>query len=55
MLDSSITKFNTADNGYAKNFEAYQRVIKKRAEAAFSKFADWEFGNIRKYTDGDFL
>jgi chitinase len=54
MLDGSMTKYNAADNGYAKNFEAYQRVIKKSAEAAFSKFADWEFGNIRKYTDCDF-
>jgi chitinase len=41
MLDSSMTKYNDADNGYAKNFEAYQRVIQKNAEAAFSKFADW--------------
>ncbi|CAN9331814.1 unnamed protein product [Alternaria alternata] len=54
MLDGSITKYNDADNGYDKNFEAYQRVIKKSAEAAFKKFADWEFGNIRKYTDCDF-
>ncbi|CAN9326084.1 unnamed protein product [Alternaria alternata] len=54
MLDGSITKYNDADNGYDKNFEAYERVIKKSAEAAFKKFADWEFGNIRKYTDCDF-
>jgi chitinase len=54
MLDSSMTKYNDADNGYAKNFEAYQRVIQKNAEAAFSKFADWEFGKMRKYTDCDF-
>ncbi|KAH7400548.1 chitinase [Phaeosphaeria sp. MPI-PUGE-AT-0046c] len=54
MLDGSMTKYNAADNGYDKNFEAYQRVMKKSAEAAFSKFADWEFGNIRKYTDCDF-